>query len=101
MVFLFNLGGVPVLSLPTFKGRDLSFFASLSLEGSPKRPPEDWSRPVCRTPPRKVPVVKIIAPPKISSPVSVITDLMTEFFMLKSTIEAAFMVRFSEFKSIC
>ena len=51
----------------------------MSLEGSPIRPPEDCFRPVCITPPRKVPVVKITELENIFSPFSVVTDLMVEF----------------------
>ena len=54
-----SLGGVPVFSLPTGKSNALSFFASLLLAGSPILPPDSWCSPVCITPPKKVPVVKM------------------------------------------
>ena len=84
---------MPVLSLPTFKSRDLSVLANLSLEGSPTRPPEDFSNPVCITPPRNVPVVKITALAKYSSPEAVETDFIEEPCILKSSTEPSVTVR--------
>ena len=69
--FLFSLGGVPVFNLPTLRFKLLSLEANMSLDGSPTRPPGDCSRPVCITPPRNVPVVKMIVFPNISAPSSV------------------------------
>ena len=68
----------------------------MSLEGSPIRPPEDCFRPVCITPPRKVPVVKITELENIFSPFSVVTDLMVEFLISKSTTESSVIVRLAE-----
>ena len=97
--FLSNLGGVPVLSLPTFKFKPLSFFASWSLEGSPTLPPDDCSRPVCITPPRNVPVVKITESEKNSSPFSVMIDFIVESSITKSTTDPSMMERFGEAQS--
>ena len=94
IVFLFNLGGVPVFNLPTDKFSFLSFLASFSLEGSPILPPGDCSSPVCITPPKNVPVVKTTLLVKISSPDSVITDLILRLSISRSITESSFIVKF-------
>ena len=94
IVCLFNLGGVPVFNLPTDKFKLLSFLASFSLEGSPTLPPGDCSNPVCITPPKKVPVVSTTVSAESSSPASIKTDLICEFFILKSITDPSITVRF-------
>ena len=58
IVFLSNLGGVPVFNLPIENFRSLSLFASL-IEGlSPTLPASCFSEPILINPCKKVPVVK-------------------------------------------
>ena len=68
MVSPSNLGGVPVLSLPIF----IWYFANCSLNPvdgfSSKRPAGIWFSPICISPFKKVPVVKINSLHLISVP---------------------------------
>ena len=68
-------GGVPVLSLWMLKPFSLKKFSNSIEAWSPLLPAENVFSPMCTTPSRKVPTVKITVGASIVSPVSSITPV--------------------------
>ena len=87
MLFLFILGGVPVLSLPVLGAISESCWASTREGLSPRRPPLSRSLPVCITPFKNVPTVNTIFVVLKVSPHSVSTPHNCPCFV--RTLEAA------------
>ena len=83
IVFLSNLGGVPVFNLPIFKLKESKSFAKLIEGSSSTRPADIVFSPIWIMPFRKVPVVNITALENNDSPVSSFTPLTLPSLFLK------------------
>ena len=90
-------GGVPVFNRPIGRPNPSIRSAKRIDALSPIRPPERDSWPICMTPRKNVPVVRITVAPDISLPSASTTPPIWLLFIIKSETSASITSKLSQF----